>query len=125
MKTRPKELITVFLVIAPLCSPAGALIDGSPHDLSAVAGASSCSFCHTPHGALTGTPLWSHKLSDAVYDIYQSSSLEANVGQPTGSSKYCLSCHDGTVALAESVGGPAGGTYITADKDNLGTDLSD
>ncbi|MHC4430439.1 MAG: cytochrome c3 family protein, partial [Planctomycetota bacterium] len=125
MKTRPKELITVFLVIAPLCSPAGALIDGSPHDLSAVAGASSCSFCHTPHGALTGTPLWSHKLSDAVHDIYQSSSLEANVGQPTGSSKYCLSCHDGTVALAESVGGPAGGTYITADKDNLGTDLSD
>ncbi len=126
MKIRPNESIKIFLAVAVLCSPASALIDGSPHDLSAVAGGSTCSFCHTPHGALTGTPLWSHKLSTAVYDIYQSSSLEANVGQPTGSSKYCLGCHDGTVALAESIGGGSGGgTYITPGKANLGTDLSD
>lgn len=126
MKKSPNELMKVLLAVAALCSPASALIDGTPHDLSAVAGGSTCGFCHTPHGALTGTPLWSHKLSSAVYDIYQSSSLEAVVGQPTGSSKYCLSCHDGTVALAESVGGGSnGGTYITPGKDNLGTDLSD
>ena len=83
MKIRPNELTKVLLAVAALCSPASALIDGSPHDLSAVAGGSTCSFCHTPHGALAGTPLWSHKLSAAVYDIYQSSSLEASVGQPT------------------------------------------
>jgi predicted CXXCH cytochrome family protein len=116
-----KLLVAVVL----LCPRASALIDGTPHDLSAVAGGSACSFCHTPHGALVGTPLWSHKLSTAVYDIYQSSSLEANVGQPTGSSKYCLSCHDGTVALAESIGDSNGGTYITPGAANLGTDLSD
>ena len=120
------ELMKVGAVVAVLCSTAGALIDGTPHDLSAVSGGSSCSFCHTPHGALAGTPLWSRRLSTAVYDIYRSSSLQANVGQPTGSSKLCLSCHDGTVALAETLGNSSGGgTYITPGKDNLGTDLSD
>jgi hypothetical protein len=106
-------------------APAAASIEGTPHDLSAVAGGASCSFCHTPHGALPGTPLWSHKLSTAVYKIYESSSLEAKVGQPTGYSKLCLSCHDGTVALTETVTGTSGGAYIPAGNANLGTDLSD
>jgi predicted CXXCH cytochrome family protein len=100
-------------------------IGGTPHDLSAVEGGASCSFCHTPHGAMGGTPLWSRALSTAVYKIYESSSLKAKVGQPTGSSKLCLSCHDGTVALSERVAGSIGGTYMAAGGANLGTDLSD
>ncbi len=126
MKIRWTELIKLLIVITIGRSTAIAQIDGSPHDLTAVAGGSICSFCHTPHGALTGTPLWSHKLSTAVYNIYQSSSLEANIGQPTGSSKLCLSCHDGTVALDETVNsGSNGGTYIAPGAANLGTNLSD
>jgi len=126
MKIRWTELIKLLIVITIGRSTAIAQIDGSPHDLTAVAGGTSCSFCHTPHGALTGTPLWSHQLSTAVYNIYQSSSLEANVGQPTGSSKLCLSCHDGTVALTESIRSSSfGGTYIAPGAANLGTDLSD
>jgi predicted CXXCH cytochrome family protein len=114
------------LAIAVLLSTSlWASIEGTPHDLSAVTGGATCSFCHTPHGALAGTPLWSHKLSTAVYKIYQSSSLEADVGQPTGSSKLCLSCHDGTVALTETIRGASGGTYIAPGGANLGTDLSD
>ncbi len=126
MKIRWTELIKLLIVITIGRSTAIAQIDGSPHDLTAVAGRTSCSFCHTPHGALTGTPLWSHELSTAVYNIYQSSSLEANVGQPTGSSKLCLSCHDGTIALTESIRSSSfGGTYIATGAANLGTDLSD
>jgi predicted CXXCH cytochrome family protein len=102
-----------------------ASIQGTPHDLSAVAGGAACSFCHTPHGALPGTPLWSHKLSTAVYKIYESSSLKAKVGQPTGASKLCLSCHDGTVALTETVTSVGDGASIPAGSANLGTDLSD
>jgi predicted CXXCH cytochrome family protein len=108
-----------------LCASSTASIQGSPHDLSAVAGGAACSFCHTPHGALPGTPLWSRKLSTAVYKIYESSSLEARVGQPTGASKLCLSCHDGTVALTETITGASGSTYISPGSANLGTDLSD
>ena len=125
MKTRSTRFILPLLLFA-FINEAIAQIQSTPHDLSAIAGGNTCSFCHTPHGALAGTPLWSHKLSSAVYKIYQSSSLQANIGQPTGSSKLCLSCHDGTVALTESIrGGPSGGAYINPGSANIGTDLSD
>ena len=126
MKVRLTKLIVLLLVFVFGDPGASAQIEGSPHDLSAVTGGSTCSFCHTPHGAVAGTPLWSHELSSAVYNIYQSSSLQANIGQPTGSSKLCLSCHDGTVALTESIrGGSSGGAYISPGAANIGTDLSD
>ena len=63
-----------------------------------------CIFCHTPHGAnnTAQTPLWNRELPDGAttYIPYNSSSLDATgIGQPGGSSKLCLSCHDGTIAL--------------------------
>lgn len=64
-----------------------------------------CVFCHTPHEANTGVagPLWNRELSGATYTPYNSSSMEANAvelaAQPGGSSKLCLSCHDGTMAI--------------------------
>jgi predicted CXXCH cytochrome family protein len=123
--TTKSDITVIFLAVAAIQFPAAAMIEGSPHDLSALAGGNACMFCHTPHGALPQTPAWSHKLSDAVYAIYQSSSLEAKVGQPTGSSKLCLSCHDGTVALTHTTRNEAVGGYISPGSANLGTDLSD
>ncbi len=65
-----------------------------------------CVFCHTPHGAETiqQAPLWNRKLSTATtYVPYTSSSIDANATEmanaPGGTSKLCLSCHDGTMAL--------------------------
>ncbi|TAN82730.1 MAG: hypothetical protein EPN14_03785 [Gallionella sp.] len=64
-----------------------------------------CVFCHTPHAATTGivAPLWNRNLSSATYTTYTSSSIEANAAElaagPGGSSKLCLSCHDGTLAI--------------------------
>ena len=112
----------IFIVAAP---PALASIKNSPHDLTALEQGDVCSFCHTPHGAISYTPLWNHKLSETVYKIYQSSSLDAKVGQPTGSSKTCLSCHDGTVALTHTQRKKGSGVYITPGESNIGTDLSD
>jgi predicted CXXCH cytochrome family protein len=45
------------------------------------------------------------------------------MGQPDGSSKLCLSCHDGTVALENFGGVTTGTTEITGDA-LMGTDLS-
>jgi len=66
-----------------------------------------CVFCHTPHGAsnFPGSPLWNRQLSNQTYTVYTSSSLDAEdimgqLDQPGGSSKLCLSCHDGTLAIA-------------------------
>ncbi len=102
------------------------IVAGTAHDFSpAKDGGRACQFCHTPHMALADTPLWNHKLSEAVYEIYWSSSLDAEVGQPTGSSKLCLSCHDGTIALEANVRGGSGKTYMPPGKTNFGTDLSD
>ncbi len=127
MRTRTTDLYLSIAVVLVLCpAVVRGNIESTPHNLGATGGADTCGFCHTPHGALAGTPLWNHKLSNAVYKIYQSSSTEANIGQPTGSSKLCLSCHDGTVALAESISGSSvGGAYIAPGAANLGTDLSD
>jgi len=51
-------------------------------------------------------PLRNHKLSEGyTYQVYQSTTLKATVAQPqtSDSSKLCLSCHGGTVALGDTV----------------------
>ena len=64
-----------------------------------------CVFCHTPHAANPSQgPLWNRQLSSATYDTYNSGSLDATgeniaLDQPSGISKLCLSCHDGTIAI--------------------------
>ena len=78
---------------------------GGPGTAKAVSETQVCVFCHTPHAATSGvTPLWNRALSNTTYTPYTSSSLDANaiqgsLDQPGGSSKLCLSCHDGTLAI--------------------------
>jgi len=79
-------------------------------NIKATAETQICVFCHTPHGASTSArPLWNRKVAgDTLYTqnyvVYDSSTLDAkqvqgSLSQPGGSSKLCLSCHDGTVAV--------------------------
>lgn len=91
-----------------------------------------CIFCHTPHNARRDIPyLWNRQDSTVNYTPYQSSTLYATVGQPTGASKLCLSCHDGTIALGALVSKPqevpfqGGLRFIPEGPSRLGTDLSD
>lgn len=87
-----------------------------------------CVFCHTPHNAKPTRGLWNRSLAPTVYKLYESSTLEAELNQPTGASRLCLSCHDGTLAMGSlrvpqrrvtlSLG-PLRGPGL------LGTDLSD
>ena len=77
-----------------------------PGNVTATVQDQVCVFCHTPHGATSfpGSPLWNRQLSNQTYTVYTSSSLDAEdimgqLDQPGGSSKLCLSCHDGTLAL--------------------------
>ena len=90
-----------------------------------------CIFCHTPHSATSEAPLWNRYSSGVSYIPYSSSTAKAAIDQPTGSSKLCLSCHDGTVALGmvrsrSSVIPFAGGVFnMPPGRSSLGTDLSD
>ncbi|MGB7745798.1 MAG: cytochrome c3 family protein, partial [Verrucomicrobiia bacterium] len=101
-----------------------------PGSLRASTEADICIFCHAPHNTTGVGPLWNHALSAAIYTPYSSSTLRATVGQPTGASKLCLSCHDGTVALgmvaSRSTPIPmrSGATSIPYGRTRIGTDLS-
>ena len=87
-----------------------------------------CSVCHAPHNASPARGRWSKAAQGVTYKLYESSTLEATLKQPTGSSRVCLSCHDGTLALA-APRGRAGVAPVTfaplRGKASLGTDLSD
>lgn len=58
-----------------------------------------CIFCHTPHNSSPQKPLWNRTDPASNYTLYSSSTTDANITQPDGSSILCLSCHDGTIAL--------------------------
>jgi hypothetical protein len=88
------------------------VLSKSTPDSGQVVTSEICVFCHTPHGAqvVSGsalTPLWNRSINTTAnaYTRYTSSSLDADSvtagfsAQPGGSSKLCLSCHDGTLAI--------------------------
>jgi predicted CXXCH cytochrome family protein len=147
MNKPPSNLLWTVLVLAicfmPMIARAqgtGSSVVNSPHNLSATGPGTIratgeqqvCIFCHTPHNASPIQPLWNRNVPVAAYIPYSSSSLQAQPGQPTGTSKLCLSCHDGTIALGSVLSrnqpiAMAGGmtTLPPGHKANLGTDLSD
>ena len=103
---------------------------GGPGQVRAVSEQQVCIFCHAPHNTGGVRPLWNREFPLSNYTIYRSSTLDANPGQPTGASKQCLSCHDGTIALGSVLSRAdqirmSGGDFLPAGLSNLGTDLSD
>ncbi|MEK6776773.1 MAG: cytochrome C [bacterium] len=120
MKKLIAMLYTVVMTIGLTASVsfangAGAGITNSPHDFSAEAWnhrAEICRVCHVPHdhgrNDAIGSEglLWNHQLSSATYLMYaEDSHINFIDGaadyEPTGVSKLCLGCHDGTVAIDE------------------------
>jgi hypothetical protein len=101
-----------------------------------------CIFCHTPHSSLQSGvagidyPLWNHTLSGQSYTVpintmpAWATLLSSPPTQPDGDSKLCLSCHDGTVALAAIINNTGPPITMTdtfmppAASGYLGTDLS-
>jgi predicted CXXCH cytochrome family protein len=81
------------------------------HDLSAGSGgvrgpnANACIYCHAPHNASSSTPLWNQTLSTQPYELYSSDTAQNLTAQPqvNRASMLCLSCHDGTVAVGQTL----------------------
>jgi len=102
-------------------------------DITASSESRICIFCHIPHREGSKVPyLWNRSTPSNPYTPYDSTTLTADVGQPTGSSRMCLSCHDGTIALGAIASIPTeilfkgGIRYMPEAKpSHLGTDLSD
>ncbi|MGC2108439.1 MAG: cytochrome c3 family protein [Candidatus Korobacteraceae bacterium] len=107
-------LASALLVLA--ASPVAAQINGdvigihdlSPGSRSPITGGrpGSCSYCHAPHNGLaTGVALWNQTQTKATYQLYNSSTYHQRGQQPVlgSDSNLCLSCHDGTVAVGNTI----------------------
>ncbi len=132
-------LIIIMSFVGIFALPSYANILTSKHNLS-VGGTGAitatnenrvCIFCHTPHQSTKVVPLWNRSQSNATYNLYGSSTLVASPGQPTGASRLCLSCHDGTIAIgmlsgmATPIPLTGGITAMPIGRSNLQTNLSD
>ncbi len=137
---RMVAIVLIVLVAGPSVLHAQKMsVFNSPHNLStsgpgnirASTEDQICIFCHTPHHAAPIRPLWNRATPTNPYTPYRSNSLQATPGQPTGSSKLCLSCHDGTIALgnvlsrSQDIAMAGGVTRMPPGASNLGTNLSD
>lgn len=113
----------------------GLLSDGGgtnshPHNLSSSSTAAIhsstegriCVFCHAPHGTSAKGPLWNRTdplgpNGDGTFPLYANAEpgLLTNADAkydnsdpelyPNGSTRLCLSCHDGVTAIAEVING--------------------
>ncbi len=111
-----RALLPLLLLLLPAAARAQtagmARIANSKHDFRASSAATikatdfdqTCAFCHTPHRARPAVPLWNHSVTEGTtYQVYQSTTLQAAAQQPSSGSRLCLSCHDGTLALGDTV----------------------
>ncbi len=129
-------LATALLAMSPAAGASSAQpsgVVGSKHDLSAsgpgqyraVSESDPCIFCHVAH---RGLQLSNRPDVGPVHKPYQSTTMAARAGPPTGASRICLSCHDGTIAPGHTrtrkITMRTGDAPIAADRrSNLGTDL--
>lgn len=123
------KAIRMFIVVAvglgllPLAVESR--VKDTPHRITgtngiAVPNEEVCRPCHTPHNASTEIGfLWNHALSNGGWTLYADAD-SASVF--SSSSRLCLSCHDGTVAI-DSYGGVTGSVFMSGN-DNLGTNLT-
>ena len=124
-----------FAAATLLDNPAAVL--GTKHDLSvsgsgAVTSAQpdACIFCHGTHlperGGQAEAPLWNRELPIQTYSTYTSSTYDAGAANfSEGSSKLCLSCHDGTIAPGRTLSrGPIPTRGSLGPRALTGTDLT-
>ncbi len=119
--------ITLILISWTAALPAiGSGIFNSAHDFSSPSqkaykwnsSRQKCAPCHVSHDVgndnyRRGLP-WNHTLSDATYRTYVS--IDGAVApQPSGSSKLCLGCHDGTIAIDDFGGSHSSKTTFIGD----------
>ena len=109
------------------------LSSSGPGEVRALTEDQVCKFCHIPHNPVVEDALWGQALSQAQFltpEVSTGKNARMPAPQPDGSSRLCLSCHDGTVALGDVRGQAmpipvAGGQRLRPGQPGfLGTDLT-
>lgn len=98
-----------------------------------------CIFCHIPHGGDPQAPLWNRLAPAGPFPLFNVAKVQ-NAGDtfgiddpgiiattlygtdyPNGSSKLCLSCHDGVSAIGTVIKDHSSGLGITVNSDSATT----
>jgi len=142
VKRNPTALAAAALLFAALlavCLPLQAqtqiartkhnLTPSGPGTLHTTVPTGVCVFCHISHNANPTRGLWNLELPAVglTYKLYTSTTLKSQLNQPTGSSRLCLSCHDGLLSVGNLRVPPKGGPVTLGPltgTSSLGTDLS-
>ncbi|MDO8478693.1 MAG: cytochrome c3 family protein [Candidatus Rokubacteria bacterium] len=102
-------VVALLLPTASWAATGGTGIAGTDHDFSGKGTPPTglCTFCHTPHKALSTLLLWNHTLSTNTFS-WDVPATTAGTLFPTfkgdtynGPTAKCLSCHDGSVAVGD------------------------
>ena len=123
-------LMLPLMLVALASGASGQYIVGSDHDFSGQgwSGGQICVPCHTPHNAYpyaqhsVTAVLWNHEETSQTFTMYVTEA--GNTGSVDGTSKLCLSCHDGVTAVDNYGGLQNNTTYVTGSA-VVGIDLTD
>ncbi len=110
MLTHWKRTMLAAALVFGLTSTGFAQFNLGGHDFTP-----SCLPCHNG-------PDWNHTMSSATYTV--TTTTLSLIGDPTGDSAKCLSCHDGTLDRGDYGGSPDTGQGKLTGNDSLGTDLT-
>lgn len=131
-------ILALTLIVAwSTAPPVMAQLQGSVHDFTLETGPQAdfkgtvsgqprlCTTCHSPHN--TGSPqlLWNHTLSSNALTFGSNAATLAGTALPTnikdwrGTTKNCLSCHDGSVAVGDLIHGTDWGTNKITDPEKI------
>ncbi len=129
--TIPTGVVVFVLACAGVAWANGGGILNSAHDFSSSSQPASawnlsgqiCYSCHAPHDfghdKYESGLHWNHTTSNATYSTYVTSDGLA-APQPSGSSKLCLGCHDGTIAIDDFDGSTSSrNTYLSEYRDEF------
>ncbi len=134
-----RTVIAATVLAAAANAQTSASIVNTKHNLSAqgpgqfkaLSESRVCIFCHAPHRAATTAPLWNRSDSTQTYLPYTSSTNTSGAGQPNGTTKLCLSCHDGSIALGKvsslttEITMQTGFRYLSSGRSSIGSNLRD
>ena len=116
--SRVLKTALAVLALAPALawSAPGTGLSGTAHDFTTATGGlmgtnavevGVCTYCHTPHKALSTLLLWNHTLSANTFS-WDVAKTTAGTDFPAiaggtykGPTAKCLSCHDGSVAIGD------------------------
>lgn len=127
-------LLAPFLALLPLAAYGASALPGtgfvgSTHEFTTSTSGTTtitigaCARCHTGHHAIGTRLLWNHTLSknssfgwSDVTETIGGTKLPTFSNSWTGPTKYCLSCHDGSVATGDINWWNGGGPFCASAK---------